>query len=123
VTRIRHLELQDRVGTLEEDAIQAAQQTVEQTVSTAAAAAAAPVSVSAISLKETVRHGGQAHASAKSEQTLSQKLSRVHLLLVMAAHPYARPSITQLLQSEVLVDELAKWAKRQEEIEQRTKNR
>jgi len=116
VKRIRHLELQDRVGNLEEQAITDAQNSVAQTVGTLAAAAvsqsAVPAtSVSTLQISERVTHG--------NHLTMSQKLSMMHPTLVLAAHPYTRPSITQLLQSEVLVDELAKWAEKQDQIEQR----
>jgi hypothetical protein len=119
IKRIRHLELQDRVGSLEENAIQQAQKSVETTAFGLAAAAATPVSVSAISLKETVHHGVHAHAGVSLGMTHSQQLAHMHPTLVLAAHPFTRPSITQLLQSEILVDELAKWAQKQDEIEQR----
>jgi len=115
VKRIRHLELQDRVGNLETQAITDAQNSVAQTVGTLAAAAVSQsaipaTSVSTLQISEHVTH----------RLTMSQKLSMMHPTLVLAAHPYSRPSITQLLQSEVLVDELAKWAEKQDQIERRT---
>jgi len=121
IKRIRHLELQDRVNTLEEQAVQQAQTAVAQTAFDLAKTAA----VSTISLSETVTHGALAHAQAQARaQAQAQVHSAAHLrtlhpALVAAAHPFIQPSITQLLQSEVLVDELAKFAARKQQIEQR----
>jgi len=126
VKRIRHLELQDRVGTLEEQAVQQAQDSVAKSafgLASAVASATQTPTVAALELKETITHGHAATVQTHIELTQSQELYHMHPTLVMAAHPFTRPSLTQLLSSEILVDELAKWAQRQDEIEKRAGKR
>lgn len=115
IKRIRHLELMDRVNTLEEQAIQTAQDSVaKDTFNVAAQAADASITpISAISISETVTHGAHSHLSA------SQRLAQMHPAVVAAAHPYIRPSITQILQSQFMVDELAKFATKQSALDER----
>jgi len=128
IKRIRHLELQDRVNSLEESAIQQAQASVAvdvQKLASQAVATPTATPVAAISLRETVHHGVGVGAGVNTYDmarlTNSQRLHNLHPTLVAAAHPYIRPSVTQLLQSEVLVDELARFAERQGDIERRYK--
>jgi len=113
IHRIRHLELQDRVGSLEEAAVQSAQASVAKTAFDLASQSA----VSAISLKESAH----THSQATTTTTSTQHLRTMHPTVVAAAHPYLRPSVTQLLQSEMVVNELAKFAERHKKIERNNK--